>query len=74
MIKIFTDFDGTITLQDVGDAMFERFGGPQCKEIINEYREGKISAVECFRRESALCSRVGIADLNAFLDSREIDR
>ena len=74
MIKIFTDCDGTITLQVVGDAMFERFGGPRCKEFINEYREGKISAVECFRRESALCNRVRIADVNAFLDSREIDR
>ena len=73
MIRIFTDFDGTITLQDVGDAMFERFGGPQCKECINEYREGAISAVECFRRECALCNRVNVSDLNAFLDLQEID-
>jgi 2,3-diketo-5-methylthio-1-phosphopentane phosphatase len=73
MLKIFTDFDGTITLQDVGDAMFETFGGAQCRQIIREYRDGKISAVECFRRECAACSRVNVQELNAFLDRQEID-
>ena len=73
MTKIFTDFDGTITLKDVGDTMFETFGGGECKDIIREYQEGKISAVECFRRESAACSHVKIDELNAFLDQQEID-
>ena len=73
MIKIFTDFDGTITFHDVGDAMFEAFGGSQCTEIVQEYREGKISAVECFRRECTACGTVNVAELNAFLDWQEID-
>jgi 2-hydroxy-3-keto-5-methylthiopentenyl-1-phosphate phosphatase len=73
MIKIFTDFDGTITLQDVGDAMFETFGGEQCRQIIQEYRDEKISAVECFRRECAACSNVNVQELHAFLDRQEID-
>ena len=73
MIKIFTDFDGTITLHDVGDAMFERFGGKQCSDIVQEYREGKISASECFKRECDVCGIVNINELNAFLDRQEID-
>ena len=72
-IKIFIDFDGTITREDVGDALFETFGGKQCLEFIRLYREEKLSAVECFRRESNACGLVDKAALNAFLDSREID-
>ena len=74
MVKIFIDFDGTITQQDVGDAMFERFGGIQCRDIISQYREGLISAVECFHRESALCGMVNRGELDGFIDSCEIDR
>lgn len=74
MIQIFCDFDGTITKRDVGDAMFERFGGGICTDIINEYREEKISAVECFRRESEACGEVDVAELHRFLSSQEIDQ
>src|SRR5258706_7657716 len=74
MMKIFVDFDGTVTKQDVGDVMFERFGGTQCLAAVAEYRAGSISAVECFRRESAACGIVDADALDAFLDSREIDQ
>ncbi len=73
MIRIFSDFDGTITLQDVGDAMFERFGGERCRRIVQDYRDGIISAVECFRRECEACGAVDLNELNRFLDDQEID-
>ncbi|MBI3193609.1 MAG: MtnX-like HAD-IB family phosphatase [Ignavibacteriae bacterium] len=73
MLKFFIDFDGTITKQDVGDALFETFGGEQCKEIIKEYREEKISAVECFQKETAACGIVEKVQLDRFLDVQEID-
>jgi HAD superfamily phosphoserine phosphatase-like hydrolase len=73
-IKFFIDFDGTITREDVGDAMFERFGGIQCREYINRYRRGEISAAECFRLECGACNNVDKNELDAFLDTREIDR
>jgi 2-hydroxy-3-keto-5-methylthiopentenyl-1-phosphate phosphatase len=72
-IKIFTDFDGTITLKDVGDSMFERFGGPRCLEFIEQYQDGLISAAECFRRESAACGEVDRNALDAFLDAQPVD-
>ncbi|HEV8538101.1 MAG TPA: MtnX-like HAD-IB family phosphatase [Bacteroidota bacterium] len=73
MTRIFSDFDGTITLQDVGDAMFEEFGGVGCREIVREYQSGNISAVECFRRECAACGTVNLSALHEFLDRQEID-
>ncbi len=73
MIRIFTDFDGTITRRDVGDAFFEHFGGARSTEAVKEYRAGNISAVECFRRECAACGTVGLSALHEFIDREEID-
>jgi 2,3-diketo-5-methylthio-1-phosphopentane phosphatase len=73
MINIFIDFDGTITNIDVGDAMFEKFGGKRCLDFIAEYRTGTISAMECFHRECAACSGTDKSALDAFLDSQKID-
>ena len=53
MTYVFIDFDGTITHNDVGDALFERFGGSRSLEAVSDYREGKLSAVECFRKETS---------------------
>lgn len=74
MIRIFIDFDGTITSRDVGDALFERFGGSASVTAVQEYREGKISAVECFRRECEACGNVPRKALDEFLDGQEIDQ
>ena len=73
MIRVFIDFDGTVSREDVGDAMFERFGPVRAPEAVGEYREGKISAVECFRRECEACGEVAKSDLDSFLDHQEID-
>ncbi len=50
-LKIFVDFDGTITRQDVGDAFFVEFGGEVCSEYVAEYKANGISAKELFRKE-----------------------
>ncbi len=73
MIRIFTDFDGTITRGDVGDALFERFGGETSLKAVAAYREGSLSAVGCFRAECAACGDVDEGQLAGFLDSRAID-
>jgi 2-hydroxy-3-keto-5-methylthiopentenyl-1-phosphate phosphatase len=73
MIKIFIDFDGTITRQDVGDAMFETFGGETSLQAVDEYRQENISAVECFNKESAACGEFEKRALDNFLDAQEID-
>jgi 2,3-diketo-5-methylthio-1-phosphopentane phosphatase len=73
MVRVFIDFDGTITRRDVGDLMFETFGGPACTAIVAEYRDEKISAVECFRKECEACGVVDVERLNAFCDEQEFD-
>ena len=73
MVHVFVDFDGTITKGDVGDALFERFGGDRSTGAVDAYRRGGISAVECYRRECEACGPVPLDALQEFLESREID-
>jgi 2,3-diketo-5-methylthio-1-phosphopentane phosphatase len=48
---VFTDFDGTIAVHDIGDAMFERFGDIGiCSKSFQEYRSGAIGARDCWRK------------------------
>jgi 2-hydroxy-3-keto-5-methylthiopentenyl-1-phosphate phosphatase len=72
-LKVFVDFDGTITESDVGNAFFLRFGGEVCNALVKEYREGKISAAECFRREIAAINTLNRVELDSFLESQRID-
>lgn len=73
MIKIFIDFDGTITKGDLGDNLFYYFGGPVCTKIIEDYRSGLISAADCFTREAKACGNVSQKDVSDFIDKQEID-
>lgn len=73
MIRIFSDFDGTITREDVGDALFERFGGEASLKAVAEYRSGALPATACFEAECSACGDVDEGELGRFLDAREID-
>jgi 2,3-diketo-5-methylthio-1-phosphopentane phosphatase len=73
MVRAFIDFDGTIAIRDVGDLMFETFGGAECVRIVEEYRAGALSATECFRRECEACGEVDTRSLETFLDAQELD-
>lgn len=47
MIKVFIDFDGTITKKDVGASIFLEFGDKeQAYEIINGFRDGIYNATQ----------------------------
>ena len=70
---MFTDFDGTITRQDVGNAFFREFGGPVCEDIVREYKDEKISAHECFQREVAAIGTLQRRKALAFLQHQPID-
>ena len=73
MVRIFTDFDGTITRRDVGDSFFEHFGGAASIEAVRKYLAGEISAVECFRRECDACGAPEPREIDAFLDGEGVD-
>ena len=72
--KIFVDFDGTITKQDVGDAIFLKYGDEQLvNEIIKDLLSDKISAQQCWLSLCDIAKIPGKDDLNNFIDSLEID-
>ena len=73
-LKVFVDFDGTITKQDVGNAFFRKYvGRERYDEILREYKEERISAQECFRRGIAAIGRLNKDEAALFVRSQEID-
>jgi 2,3-diketo-5-methylthio-1-phosphopentane phosphatase len=71
-LKVFVDFDGTITREDVGNVFFREFGGPACDELVADYRAGKISAKECFQGETAAIGRLPVQQARAFARERSV--
>ncbi len=72
-LKIFVDFDGTITKEDVGNAFFRKFGGDVCTSYIAEYKAEKISAKELFRKEVAAIGVLDVFRAHEFLHLQRID-
>lgn len=73
MQKLFIDFDNTITMGDVGDALFLQFGGKECIQYDEDYRAGRLSAKQCLLKKCLTCGAVDYNELNDFIDSRKID-
>ncbi|MCZ7609205.1 MAG: HAD-IB family phosphatase [Ignavibacterium sp.] len=73
-IKIFADFDGTITLQDIGEAIFNKFGDARkVDKIINNLLENKISSKQCWDELCDCAGTVDLNELNDFVNTMEID-
>ena len=66
------DFDGTISVDDVTDAMLERFARPGWREIEAEWEAGRIGSGECMKRQVALLD-MSSAELDDFLAGVTID-
>jgi 2,3-diketo-5-methylthio-1-phosphopentane phosphatase len=72
--KIFIDFDGTITQQDVGEEMFLKFGDAEkAYEIVRLWIDGKISSTESWLRLCETVINLDMNDFNTFIDSMHID-
>ncbi len=72
-LRLFVDFDGTITRGDVGNMFFRAFGGAACDELVRRFRAGEISARACFLGEARAMGRVSSGALEEFVDAQEID-
>jgi 2,3-diketo-5-methylthio-1-phosphopentane phosphatase len=46
-LRVFCDFDGTISTRDVGVHILERVGAPGWREIARQYVRGEIGSREC---------------------------
>ena len=72
--KIFIDFDGTITTQDVGEAIFRRFGNAKkVNKIIDDLLNNKISARGSWIELCGSVESISKKELDAFIDQMEID-
>ena len=73
-LKVFVDFDGTITLEDVGDAIFRKFGEVEkVNQIIDGLLKDKISSRQCW---DELCDSVNVVsknELDKFIDFIDVD-
>jgi len=72
--KVFVDFDGTISLTDIGEELFVKFGNAEAAyEIIGRWLRGEIGSIQSWRE---LCDSLGEFDINGFnnfVDSLPID-
>jgi len=73
-IKIFVDFDGTITKTDVGDAIFKKFGNEEVVEkIIKKLLNNETPAKDCWISLCGSIDKVDVNEINKFIESFEID-
>jgi len=73
-IAIVSDFDGTITIRDVGQHFFEKYI-PDRKahsDLLEKWKIGLISSRECLEKEIAWV-RAGIPDLDDFIENERLD-
>ena len=72
--KVFIDFDGTITTEDVGEKFFVTFADKQKSyAIVNEWLEGKITSRETWERLCALIENLDLREFDKFIEQIEID-
>jgi 2-hydroxy-3-keto-5-methylthiopentenyl-1-phosphate phosphatase len=72
-LKIFLDFDGTITLKDVSDYLFSQLSERRSEFFVKEYLAGKIGARECFLGECQVSGAVTMESVENIVDRPEID-
>lgn len=74
-IRIFSDFDGTITLYDTWIEMGEKFirNKKAWYETIRQFENQQIGARECFIKECSLIENFDIFEFNRIIDSQRLD-
>jgi 2-hydroxy-3-keto-5-methylthiopentenyl-1-phosphate phosphatase len=71
--KIFVDFDGTITSQDVGNAFFRKFGNEtESLKFVDKWKSGELSGRDLTLKEAEFV-RVTEKDALEFVKDFEID-
>lgn len=69
---IVSDFDGTITQEDVTDLVLSQLAHPSWREVEQEWALGLIGSRECLERQVALVD-ASAKELNALIDSVSVD-
>lgn len=72
-LRIYTDFDATISINDVADTLFAEYAITDWKQPIKEWKEGLISSKELYLQEFAIV-RITAEQLHQFCDDQPIDQ
>lgn len=70
--RVLVDFDGTVTLDDLTNAILDRFARPSWRAIEAEWEAGLIGSQECMARQVALI-RAGTDELDALVAAAPVD-
>jgi len=70
-MRVFCDFDGTISVSDTTDLVLNRFAALAWQDLEASWVAGRISAAECMRGQIALLD-CDIGSLEALLDTVEL--
>lgn len=70
-VRIYCDFDGTITTEDTTDAVLRALADPHWERLETDWIEGRLTAAECMRRQIALIQG-DLAAMHAVLDRIEL--
>ncbi|HTP14184.1 MAG TPA: MtnX-like HAD-IB family phosphatase [Bacteroidota bacterium] len=73
MVRVFSDFDGTIAVKDVGGGIFKAFAGQKASDIVRHYLDGTINAREYLTRECEAVGCITPSEIEKFVDQFELD-
>src|SRR6478672_8492333 len=71
-VRVYCDFDGTVSVQDATDVLLSRLADPEWQEVERLWQDGVIGSGECMRRQISLI-RATPEQLDRVLDEVEID-
>jgi len=71
-VRVFVDFDGTVSLEDTTDVILERFADPAWRQIEASWLAGQIGSRECLARQVDLV-RASPQDLDAVVEDVPLD-
>lgn len=71
-VVVLCDFDGTVAETDVGDLLFQRFGGAPARDAAIEWTRGEINSRECLERQAA-ATRCSSEELRSLTNGCRLD-
>jgi 2,3-diketo-5-methylthio-1-phosphopentane phosphatase len=73
MIRVFCDFDNTVSKQDVGEQFFRTFASEQANKSIHRFLNNEITIQEWLTELCAVIPSISLKEFQEFIDQFEID-
>jgi 2,3-diketo-5-methylthio-1-phosphopentane phosphatase len=73
MVRVFCDFDGTVSPQDVGAQFFRTFAGEKAQDFAEELLPGKFIMQDWLRQLCEVIPSTSRREFNAYIDQFSID-